>query len=126
MRLSIASVLLLTSTLALGQSPFVGLWQTSRSRVTEKSVITVVVVEEGRRLGGAVVLVNPDASDVKLPIFNVKITENLMEFETHASGLCFWSLTLQKNRNRGLLHGGCPEKMMFDEPVRKRRPQNRQ
>jgi len=120
MRLSLASVLLLATTLAVGQSPFTGMWQTSRSRVTDRPAITVLIVQSEKRLGGAVVLVNPDASVVKLPILNLKITENVMEFETHIDGLCFWSLTLQRNRSRGLLHGGCPGKMMLDEPVRRR------
>jgi hypothetical protein len=120
MRLSFAPVVLLGTTLAFGQSPFIGMWQTSTSRVTDKPTITVVIVELEKRLGGAVVLVNPDAREIKLPILNLKITENVMEFETHGSGPCFWSLTLQRNRNRGLLHGDCPTEMLVDEPVRKR------
>jgi hypothetical protein len=119
MRLSAAPIILLATTLAVGQSPFIGMWQTGGSRVTDRPAITVLIVELEKRLGGAVVLVNPDASVVKLPILNLKITENVMEFETHIDGLCFWSLTLQRDRNRGLLHGGCPGKMMLDEPVRK-------
>jgi hypothetical protein len=122
MRLFLAPVILLASTLAFGHSPFIGMWQTSTSRVTDKPTITVVIVELEKRLGGAVVLVNPDASEIKLPILNLKVTENVMEFETHGSGLFFWSLTLQRNRNRGLLHGGCPSEMLVDEPVRKRPP----
>ncbi len=122
MELSFAPVLLVATTLAFGQSPFIGMWQTSTSRVTDKPATTVVIVELEKRLGGAVVLVNPDASEIMLPILNLKITENVMEFETHGSGLCFWSLELQKNRNRAMLHRGCPPEMLMDEPVRKRPP----
>jgi hypothetical protein len=75
MRCSVAPILL-----AVGESPFVGMWQTGGSRVTDKPEITVLIVELEKRLGGAVVLVNPHASVVKLPILNLKITENVMEF----------------------------------------------
>jgi starvation-inducible outer membrane lipoprotein len=75
----------LAATFAIGlpQSPLVGKWQTRVSRVTHKSNITVNIVEQEQRLGGAVVLVNPDASEIQLPTGNVNITENVIEFETH-------------------------------------------
>ncbi len=112
MRLAFAPALFLTTTLAFGQSPFTGMWQTRTSRATNKPAITVVIVELEKKLGGAVVLVNPDASEIKLPILNLKIAENVMEFDTRGGGPCFWSLTLQKNPNRGMLHGGCPGEML--------------
>jgi hypothetical protein len=96
------------------------MWQTKTSPVTNKPAITVIIVELGKGLGGAVVLVNPDATEIKLPILNLKITENVMEFETHENGLCFWSLKLRRDRTQGLLHAGCPAEMLIDEPVRKR------
>ena len=120
MRFCFAAVLLVATTPAFGQSPFAGMWQTRTSRVTHKPAITVIIVELEKRLGGAVVLVNPDATEIKLPILNLKTTENVIEFETHENGLCFWSLKLQRNRTRGLLHAGCPTEMLIDEPVRKR------
>jgi hypothetical protein len=120
MRLFFASVTLVATTLAFGQSPFVGMWQTRTSRVTDKPAIAVVIVELEKRLGGAVVLANSDASEMKLPILNLKIAGDAIEFETQGNGVCFWSLKLQKNRNRGLLHGGCPPEMLIDEQVRKR------
>lgn len=119
MRLSVAPVLLIAA-LAAGQSPFLGMWQTKTNRVGDKPGTTVVVVELEKRLGGAVVLVNSDGSEVKLPILNLKIAENVMEFETRSTGLCFWSLRLQSKGDRGLLHRGCPGVMMLDEPVQKR------
>ena len=122
MKSCLVPFLLVATTLSFGQSPFTGMWQTRTSRVTNKPPITVVIVELENRLGGAVVLVNPDASEIKLPILNLKITEKVMEFETHRNGLCFWSLTLQRIRTRGMLHGGCPAEMVIDEPVRKRSP----
>jgi hypothetical protein len=81
----------------------------------------VVIVKLDHWLGGSVVLVNPDASEIKLPMLNLKITENVMDFETHGNGFCYWSLTLQRNNKRGLLHGSCGE-MLVDEPVWKRPP----
>src|ERR1700751_1459345 len=123
MGISCAPILLLaTTTFAFGQSPFVGMWQTSASRGSNRPAITVVVVEIEKRLGGAVVLVNPDASEIKLPILNLKITDQAMAFDTHGSGPCFWRLTFHRNSIRGVLHGGCPGEMVVDEPVRKRPP----
>lgn len=121
MRFSIVSAILLAATFAIGmqQSSFVGKWQTRVSRVSQRSAITVNIVGQERKLGGMVVLVNPDASEIKLPILNVKVTENVIEFETHDKNDTFyWSLTVEKNRTRGLLHGSCRE-MLVDEPVRK-------
>ncbi len=85
MRFPIIAAILLAATFAIGmpQSPFVGKWQTRVSRVTHKSAITVNIVEQEQRLGGTVVLVNPDASEIQLPIANVKGAENVIEFETH-------------------------------------------
>jgi hypothetical protein len=121
MRISCASILLVVATtFAFGQSPFIGMWETSSGRVTNKPAITVVVVELEKRVGDALVLVNPDASETKFPILNPKITGEVMEFETHEQGSCFWRLTLrQKKHSRGVLHGGCPGEMLIDEPVRK-------
>jgi hypothetical protein len=121
MRLFSAPVILLATTVALGmpQSAFVGKWQTHTSRVTNKPAITVIIVELNQRLGGAVVLVNPDASEIKLPIVNLNIKENVMEFETRdKNDMFYWSLTLRRNPDRGLLHGSSGE-MLVDEPVRK-------
>jgi hypothetical protein len=43
----------------------------------------------------------------------------VIEFETHDKNETFyWSLTVQKSRNRGLPHGSCGE-MLIDERVRK-------
>jgi hypothetical protein len=121
MRFPIIAAILLAATFAIrnAAAPFIGKWQTPVSRVTHKSAITVNIVEQEQRLGGTVVLVNPDASDIQLPIANVKVTENVIEFETHDQNDTFyWSLTVQKNRNRGLLHGRCRE-MLIEERVRK-------
>ncbi len=121
MRVLVVPVILLAATLSLGmpQSTFVGKWQTRTSRIANKPAITVIIVELNQRLGGAVVLVNPDASEMKLPILNLKISENVMEFETRdKNDIFYWSLTLQRNPERGMLHGSSGE-MLVDEPVRK-------
>ena len=113
----IAAILLATVAIGMPQSPFVGKWQTRMSRVSHKSAITVNIVEQEQRLGGTVVLVNPDASEIQLPIANVKVTENMIEFETHDKNDTFyWSLRV--HRSRGLLHGSCRE-MLIDERMRK-------
>ena len=107
------------------QSAFVGKWQTHTSRVTNKPAITVIIVELNQRLGGAVVLVNPDASEIKLPIVNLNIKENVLEFETRdKNDIFYWSLALRRNPDLGLLHGSSGE-MLVDEPVRKQ-PRTRQ
>ena len=124
MRFPIIATILLTGTFAIAmpQSPFVGEWQSRVSRVTHKPAITVNIVEQEQRLGGTVVLVNPDGSEIQLGIANVRVTENVIEFETQDMNSTFyWSLSVQKNPNRGLLHGSCGE-MLIDEPVRKHRP----
>ena len=122
MQFCIALVILLSTTLALGMPPsvFVGMWQTRTSRGTIRPAITVVIVELQQRLGGAVVLADSHAGERKLPILNVEINENVVEFETpDQTGTCYWSLTLQQNHARGRLRGRCGEMLGVDEPVRK-------
>jgi hypothetical protein len=60
------TALLLVATLAAeaSQSKFVGKWQTRVSRVTNKSSITVIILKTEETFGGAVVLVNPDRSEI--------------------------------------------------------------
>ncbi|HEV2468856.1 MAG TPA: hypothetical protein VGS78_06650 [Candidatus Sulfotelmatobacter sp.] len=85
MRFPIAAVTLLATTFAVGmpQSPFVGKWQTRISRVTKKSAITVNIVQDQQKVGGTVVLVNPDASEIELPILNVKVTDKVIGKRGH-------------------------------------------
>src|SRR5258708_19216227 len=107
MRFPIIGAILLAATFAIGmpQSPFVGKWQTRVSRATHKSAITVNIVEQEQGLGAGVVLVNPDGSEIQLPVANVKVTENVIEFETHDKNDTFYcSLTVHKNPNQALLH----------------------
>jgi len=118
----IGGIILLATTVAseMPPSPFAGKWHTRTSQVTHKSGITVNIMEREQRLSGTVVLVNPDASEIELPILNVTINGYLIEFETHDKNDTFhWSLTLKKNRDRALLHGSCRE-MLIDEPVRRK------
>ena len=123
MRMSLGTVLLLFATLATGasQSQFAGKWPTRMSRVIKKSAITVNVIEQEQKLGGTVVLVNLDGSEIEVPILNAKASGNVIEFETPASGDTFyWSLALKKTgSSRGLLHGSFHE-MLIDEAVVKR------
>jgi hypothetical protein len=115
-----ATALLLVATLAVGasQSQFAGMWQTRISRVTQKSAITLNIVQEEHKFGGTVVLGNPDGSEIALPILNAKASGNVIEFETVLKADTFyWSLTVKKTGSRrGLLHGSCRE-MLIDESV---------
>jgi hypothetical protein len=123
MRFRIPVFVFLATAFALGvpQSQFIGKWQTRVSRVTKKSAITVNIMEQQQSLGGTVVLVNPDASEIELPMLNVKVTDNVIEYETRDRNETFhWSLTVQKKRGQGLLHGSCRE-MLIDERVQKGR-----
>jgi hypothetical protein len=71
----------------------------------------------GKKLSGTVVLGNPDASEIELPILNAKASGNVVEFETSLKADTFyWSLTVKKPGDRGLLHGSCRE-MLIDESV---------
>ena len=123
MRMSPGTVLVLGVTLATGaaQSQFSGKWQTRVSRVTKKAAITVNLVAQEEKLGGTVVLVNPDGSEIEVAILNAKALGNVIEFETLVKADRFyWSLTLKKPRSgRGLLHGSFHE-MLIDEAVVKR------
>jgi hypothetical protein len=122
MRTAMAAALLLVATLATGdsQSQFVGKWQTRISRLTKKSSITVIILRKEQTFGGAVALVNPDGSEIELPILNAKASGNVIEFETALESDTFhWSLTMKKTgSSRGLLHGSCRE-MLIDESVKK-------
>lgn len=120
MRFAKYVVILFATTFAIGipQSQFVGKWQSRASRGAHKSAITVKIIREEQGLSGTVVLVNPDASELELPILNLKVNDSVIEFETHDKGGTFyWSLTLQ-NSDRALLHGNCKE-MLIDERMRR-------
>jgi hypothetical protein len=122
MRFLRVAFILLAAKFTIGGAPslFVGKWQTRVSSVTHKSTITVNIVEKEQTLSGTVVLVNPDANEMQLPFANVKVMQNVIEFETHDNNSAFyWRLAVQNNRTRGLLHGSCRE-MLIDEWVRKR------
>jgi hypothetical protein len=122
MRTAMITALLLVATLAAGasQSQFVGKWQTRVSRVTNKSSITVIILKKEQTFGGAVVLGNPDGSEIELPILNAKASGNVIEFETVLKTDTFhWNLTVKKTgSSRGLLHGSCRE-MLIGETVKK-------
>jgi len=113
----------LCATLATGaaQSQFAGKWQTRVSRVTKKATTTVNIVAQEQKLGGTVVLVNPDGSEIEVPILNAKALGDVIEFETLVNADRFyWSLTLKRTgSSRGLLHGSFHE-MLVDEAVVKR------
>jgi len=100
------------------QSQLAGKWQTRVRLGTNKSAITVKMVQQEQKFGGTVVLVNPNGSEIELPILNAKASGNVIEFETVLKADTFyWSLTAKKTGSRrGLLHGSCRE-MLIDESV---------
>jgi hypothetical protein len=106
-RLSFLLVLICLPLVALAQSQFAGKWQTKTSRVIGKPTITVNIVESQNKLSGTVVLINPDRSEMEMPILNPQLKgEDAFEFETSLQGTPFdWRFTLKKGNVSGLLHG---------------------
>jgi len=103
------------ASIASAKSQFAGKWVTPKaSKVTEQHSITVDIVETQGTLSGTVILVNPDRTEVRLPILNPAITGTSLEFETrNGSDSIAWRLTL-KGKNRAFLHGSIGE-MLIDE-----------
>jgi len=113
MRVSIAVILLSASMLtsATAQSQFAGKWQ------TRTSAIRINIVESEQEIRGTVVLVNPDRREIELPITKPKAKGTLLEFETVLnSNTSYWSLTVNKDASRGLLHVKS-WMMQFEGPV---------
>jgi hypothetical protein len=104
--LSVLAAVICFSGVALAQSQFAGKWQTKTSPVTGKRTITVNIIESENKLSGTVVLVNPDRSEMEMPILNPQLKGKTLEFETSLQGTPFdWRLTLKKGNASGLLHG---------------------
>jgi hypothetical protein len=128
--LSFLAVLICFSVVALAQSQFVGEWQTKTSRLTGKPTITVNMIESENKLSGTVVLVNPDRSEMEMPILSPALKGKTLEFETSLQGTPFdWRLTLKKGDASGFLHGsdrrpgkgGQGGEMVIEERVFKRK-----
>jgi hypothetical protein len=128
---AIALVVITTclSVAAVAQSQFVGKWQTTVSQVTGKSTITVDIVKNESQLIGKVTLVNPDRSEIEMPILNSVVKGQALEFETDIQGTLFnWRLTLKGGGDEALLHGsdqrpskgGQGGEMVIDEHVFRR------
>ena len=101
---------------AQGRS-FAGKWQTKISPVTGKHSITVDLSENEGKLGGTVILVNPDGSEMSEPILNPELSGQTLRFQTKAQKDMFdWSLTVKKGSAAALLHGSIRE-MVIDERV---------
>jgi hypothetical protein len=124
-RLGLLVVLICLPLVVLAQSQFSGKWQTKTSRVTGKPTITVNITESENKLTGTVVLVNPDRSEMEIPILSPELKGETLEFETKLQGAPFdWRLTLKGSRE-ALLHGsdrrpskgGQGGEMVIDEHV---------
>ncbi len=127
--LSVLAVVICFSFVALAQSQFVGKWQTKTSQVTGKPTITVNVVESENKLSGTIILVNPDRSEMTMPMLSPELKGETLEFETSLQGTPFdWRLTLKKGSREALLHGsdrrpskgGQGGEMVIDEDVVKK------
>ena len=127
--LSLLAAVIWFSVVALGQSRFVGKWQTKTSSMTGKSTITVNIVEAENKLSGTVILVNPDRSEMEMPILSPALKGETLEFETSLQGTPFdWRLSLKKGGREALLHGsdrrpskgGQGGEMVIEEEVVKR------
>jgi hypothetical protein len=104
--LSVLAVVICFSFVALAQSQFAGKWQTKTSQVTGKPTITVNVVESENKLSGTIILVNPDRSEMTMPMLSPELKGETLEFETSLQGTPFdWRLTLKKGSREALLHG---------------------
>jgi hypothetical protein len=123
--LNTLAVLVCFSVAAPGQLPFAGKWQTKISPATGKHSITVnIIVNEGK-IGGTVVLVNPDRTQLESPILNPEPKGKTLRFQTNDQGATFdWSLVLKKGNVKGLLHGNVGE-MLIDQSVTKERQEGR-
>jgi hypothetical protein len=116
------------SLFSLAQVQFVGRWQTKLSPVTQKHNITVNIAVTEDKLGGTIVLVNPDLSEIELPILNGEVKGDTFMFKTNDQGNLFeWWLVTTKNRKWGILHGsdrrpakgGQSGEMLIEEKVNK-------
>ena len=104
--LSFLAVVICFSVVALAQSQFAGKWQTKTSPVTGKRTITVNIIEIENRLSGTVILVNPDRSQMEMPMLSPELNGKNLEFGTNLQGTPFdWRLTLKKSNVSGWLHG---------------------
>src|SRR3954453_18271574 len=86
MNLSFLAAAICLSIVALAQSQFAGKWQTKTSRATGKPTITVSIVESQNKLSGTVILVNPDRSEMEMPITTSELKGETLEFETNLQG----------------------------------------
>jgi hypothetical protein len=104
--LSFLAIVICFSVVALAESQFAGKWQTKASRVTGKPTITVNIAESESKLSGTVVLVNPDRSEMEMPIISSELKGEVLEFETNLQGTPFdWRLILKKGGREAVLHG---------------------
>jgi len=115
--LSLLAILLSLSSLAIAQAQFAGKWQTRISPATGKHSITLNIAVNEDKVGGTVILVNPDRSEIESDIFNAELRGETLEFETKVNKATFdWRLTLKKGNSKGSLHGSFGE-MVIDEDV---------
>jgi hypothetical protein len=103
-RLSFLVALICLPLITLAQSQFAGRWQTKTSRVTGKPTITMNIVESQNKLSGIVVLVNPDRSEMEMPILSSELKGTTLEFETKLQGTPFdWRWDSEEREPRSTL-----------------------
>jgi hypothetical protein len=118
-KLSVAMIVVLLATLALGQSAFAGKWQTRINKRIGQSAITINITVLAGTVNGTVVFFNPGGSETEMPILNPQLNGEGMDFETKIGNDSFhWRLTLN-GKSKGSLHGSIGE-MLIDERVTKK------
>jgi hypothetical protein len=119
--LNLLAILMGLSSLAVAQAQFAGKWQTRISSATGKHSITLNIVVNEDKVGGTLILINPDRSEIESGILNAELRGDTLEFGTKVTQDTFdWRLTLKKGNKKGSLHGSFRE-MVIDEDVVKQR-----
>ena len=104
--ISCLMIMVCSPVLACAQEHFVGKWQTRTNPRTGKPTITVSITASDKLLSGNVVLVNPNRTQIEVPILNPHVSENTLRFRTNDHGTIFdWWLTLENSGAKGVLHG---------------------
>ena len=117
--LVLVAVVIWSATTLVAQSQFAGKWQTKQSRSTGKHAITVNINSGNGTVTGAIVLVNPDGSELQWPIEKAKVDGKVLLFQTEDNEATLtWQLTL-RDASHAYLHGGYSE-MVIDETLAKR------
>ena len=100
---------------------FSGIWQSRTIPLTGKPTITVIIDESGKGMSGRVILVNPDRTQIEMPILNPSVRARLLTFQTHDETTSYdWRVTLKKNGRTASLRLSFREALMEANLVKQR------